>query len=436
MHHAAVTWSAPILLRHCNNILMISDFTNLNTNYLPPSQSTSTLEMFNSKHNDEFPWHLGVYDAHCHPTDTMSSLQTIPQMKATTLTVMATRGEDQDLVLETAQSFSKKENAFSGTGPGSVLPCFGWHPWFSHQIIDDITDSAQSADLSPDDRKTQHYKKTLTPAPGEDFIASLPDLKPLSQLIEETRSRLRACPNALVGEVGLDRAFRLPNAWTQDEQQKRDENMTPGSREGRTLSPHRVQLNHQKAILEAQLRLAGELGRPVSVHSVQAHGAVFDLFKKLWSGYEKKQVSRREKRRQQNESDTAVDSDAEVNPQQPDQAKAHENPLPFPPRICMHSYSGPVEPLKQFLHPSNPSVVYFSFSAVINFSNPSSQKVMDVIKSLPDDRILIESDLHTAGPQMDELLEQISRQICKLRGWTLEAGVQQFADNWKHFVYG
>ncbi|RAH73443.1 TatD family hydrolase [Aspergillus aculeatinus CBS 121060] len=392
--------------------------------------------MSDTKHNDEFPWHLGVYDAHCHPTDTMSSIETIPQMKATTLTVMATRGEDQCLVLETAMSLSKNEIDPTGTKPPPVLPCFGWHPWFSHQILDDATDSAEPDGSLRDDRKAQHYKKVLTPAPEDEFIASLPDPKPLSQLIAETRSRLETYPSSLVGEIGLDRAFRLPNAWTQDDQQKRDETVTPGSREGRTLSPHRVQLSHQKAVLEAQLRLAGELGRPVSVHSVQAHGAVFDLFKKLWSGHEKKLVSRRERHRRQNEWNSSAESDEEENQKQSDPAQANERPLPFPPRICMHSYSGPVDPLKQFLHPSNPSVVYFSFSAVINFSNPSSQKVMDVIKALPDDRILIESDLHTAGPQMDELLEQISRQICELRGWALEQGVQQFADNWKRFIYG
>ncbi|RAL09854.1 TatD family hydrolase [Aspergillus homomorphus CBS 101889] len=392
--------------------------------------------MSDQKQNVEFPWHLGVYDAHCHPTDTMSSIASIPQMKATTLTVMATRGEDQDLVLETALSLSKDENTSQGTRPGLVLPCFGWHPWFSHQIIDDMTESSDQKDLSLSDRKTQHYKKALTPAPEDAFIASLPNPKPLSQLIAETRSRLQTCPNSLVGEVGLDRAFRLPNAWTPDDQEKRDEQVTPGSREGRTLSPHRVQLSHQKVVLEAQLRLAGELGRPVSVHSVQAHGAVFDLFKKLWSGHEKQQVSRRQKRRQQEESDMNAESDAEDDQEQKEASKTKKQPLPFPPRICMHSYSGPVDPLKQFLHPSNPSDVYFSFSAVINFSNPSSQKVIDVIKSLPDDRILIESDLHTAGPQMDDLLEQISRQICELRGLSLEQGVQQFADNWKRFVYG
>lgn len=382
----------------------------------------------------DFPWDIGVFDAHCHPTDTVSSIAEIPRMKATTLTVMATRGEDQDLVLQTAATLADRETAINDSNIGRILPCFGWHPWFSHQIIDDTPGPIDIDIPSGAERKKAHYTKVLTPPPDDEFISTLPEPKPLSQLISETRSRLATHPLALVGEVGLDRAFRLPNPWRSEDLENRDAGMTPGSREGRKLSPHRVQPDHQKAILKAQLELAGELRRPVSVHSVQAHGAVFDIFKALWSGHERKLQSRRERQRRRSVADAHADSEAE---EEEEQASPQPGPpLPFPPRICMHSYSGPVNPVKQFLHPSNPSDVYFSFSTVINFNGPSAQKAIDVIKALPDDRILIESDLHTAGAPMDELLEQIARQVCELRGWALRPGVQQLADNWKRFVYG
>ena len=85
--------------------------------------------MDNPKNDTDFPWNIGVYDAHCHPTDTMASIAEIPQMKARTLTVMSTRGEDQDLVYQTAASLAanKKED---GEKEERILPCFGWHPWF------------------------------------------------------------------------------------------------------------------------------------------------------------------------------------------------------------------------------------------------------------------------------------------------------------------
>jgi len=378
--------------------------------------------------DDDFPWELGIYDAHCHPTDTMAVVEQIPAMKTTTLTVMATRAQDQELVAQTTESINHSKNYSQRQ---RILPSFGWHPWFSHHIIDDTTSTTPRS-------KEDHYTDVLTPSPASDpgFIDQLPTPKSISTLLSETREYLHRFPCSLVGEVGLDKAFRLPGVWTTEEISSRDEGLTPGSREGRKLSPYKVKMDHQRAILKAQLQLAGEMQRPVSVHSVQAHGVVFDLFKELWSGHEKVVLSRRE-REKQKDAEGALSGDEDDDRQDTKSKKIEKDvPLPFPPRVCMHSYSGPVEPIRQFLHPRNPSDVYFSFSAVINFSGVSTKKVADVIKALPDNRILIESDLHVAGPQMDDLLEDVARQICELRGWELRAGVKQLADNWNRFVYG
>lgn len=387
---------------------------------------------------NDFPWEIGVYDAHCHPTDTMATVASIPAMKATALAIMATRGEDQDLIHQTADSLNTKDGS-----QDHIIPCFGWHPWFSYQILDDTSSS------SPQDAEQQsydHYVAVLTPSPAEDpeFIKSLPIPKLLSTLIAETRNRLESFPHALVGEIGLDKSFRLPGAWEQQDLDSRDDQLTPGTREGRKLSPYKVKLDHQRAVLKAQLQLAGEMHRAVSVHSVQAHGAIFDLLKELWKGHERRVMSRREREKQRDMEGALSDADSDGeagesqsrNVDQSPQARAPAESLPFPPRICMHSYSGPVEPIRQFLHKSNPSDVYFSFSLLINFTGAPAHKAADVIKALPADRILIESDIHVAGSQMDQLLEDVARQVCEVRGWELRQGVHQLAENWNRFIYG
>jgi Tat protein secretion system quality control protein TatD with DNase activity len=372
-------------------------------------------------------WEIGIFDAHCHPIELMASVEDIAQMKAKVLTVMSTRSQDQHLAEEAATRYQLigKTLDFSDELSKYVIPAFGWHPWFSFQLFDD----AKWGDVEPD--QVQHYKSILTPeCDDEEFMRELAPPMSLSQALHETEKRLQKFPAALIGEVGLDRGFRLPHGPISDERQEKlkyggsKELHTPGSRNGRALSAYRISIDHQKVVLKAQLELAARMGRPVSVHSVQAHGLVFDLMQSMWENHKK--PSKREQKKTNN-----------LRPSQSeDRQSANQGRLPFPPRICMHSYSGTVETLKQFLSPTVPAGIYFSFSIVVNFSNETSNKAVDAIKAVPDDRLLIESDLHRAGEVMDDLLVQIIRKVCEIRGWDVEEGAKKLKENWMRFVFG
>ena len=371
---------------------------------------------------------VGLFDAHCHPTDIMSMADKIPTMKTRVLTVMATRAQDQQLVEDLAKQYhTVSASSLPRAGDDrTIIPSFGWHPWFSHQIYDDR--NGQTVDHE------QHYKSVLIPPSDDaDFIASLPKPRPLTDLLKATQTYLEKFPLALVGEIGLDRACRIhygpfqcppvPGTAKSTKDTRQEPEHTPGSREGRPLSPQRVAMEHQKLILKAQLQLAAKMKRPVSVHSVSTHGVVFDLLQSLWKDHER--LSKSAKKKQKKDAPNAMDFD-----------EPKVDDLPFPQRICMHSYSGPTDALKQFLGPKVPADIFFSFSELVNFGAHNSDKAVDVIKAIPDDKILIESDLHCAGDTMDNLLENIFVRVCNIKGWNFEAGAVQLRKNWQSFVFG
>ncbi|KAI8954092.1 hypothetical protein F4801DRAFT_534310 [Xylaria longipes] len=406
-------------------------------------------------HREPFPWDAGVFDAHCHPTDTMASIKSIPAMKARALTVMATRSQDQELVCEVAYNHGVHDgktllsSSLPHTDQDRIVPSFGWHPWFSYQLYDDKA-SNPTYDGTPAG-KIAHYDQVLAPAPSSkdvSFSKGLSEPQPLSEFLEETRVRLEKFPLALIGEVGLDKTFRLPTVWTSADEDSREDGLTPGGREGRRLSPYRVQMAHQAVILRAQLELAGRMGRPVSVHGVQAHGILYDTIASCWKGHEKEVLSRRQKRQiatgaEDFSDDTDEDSDHDSTlderdniPKPAADSGKKVGPQNFPPRICLHSYSGHVEQLKMYIHPKVPAKVYFSFSMAINWNTGGGEKTEEAVRAIPDDRLLVESDLHIAGEQMDSSLEEVCRQICHIKGWGLREGVEILGNNWREFVLG
>ena len=349
-------------------------------------------------------------------------------MNARAIVVLATRGQDQKLVADmAAQHGLSREDLSSDTT--SIVPGFGRHPWFSHDLYDDF-DVRTNLTEDLENIKEKHYKAVLTPEPQDPaFWEDLPTPVALSTFISETREYLKKHPLALVGEIGLDKAFRLPKEWDPEAKKARDPARTSGGRERRPLSPYRIKMPHQEAVLKAQLILAGEMNRPVSVHGVQVHGLLYNLLVNSWKGYEKS------KRRDRKALTKALDNESKDS----DRADAvgTESPKPFPPRICLHSFSGKAEAVQQYLSPTIPAKIFFSFSKTNNLRDDAARSKMEsAVRAVPKNQLLVETDLHTAGERMDGELEETYRAICEFRGWQLEDCVKTIADNFENFIFG
>ena len=139
----------------------------------------------------------------------------------------------------------------------------GYHPWWAHQIA-----------LTKPESKRKHYESLLlSPSPSEEDLAifekvleNQPEPRLFDDVLSEVRRNLLDFPNALLGEVGLDRAVRIPY----------DYDATP-----RILSPFTIPFEHQLKIFEVQVELAVELKRNVSMHSVKAHDATLQVFERM-----------------------------------------------------------------------------------------------------------------------------------------------------------
>jgi Tat protein secretion system quality control protein TatD with DNase activity len=196
------------------------------------------------------------------------------------------------------------------------------------------------------------------------------------------------------------------------------------------------------------LALAAELGRAVSVHGVQAHGLVYEALAETWAGCEKVVLSKRERKRRgadhpsveaQTADESELSSAQSTHDSRPDEKQKH-NPAPYPPRVCLHSYSGNPANFKLYTNPAIPVRIFASFSTAINLGDmvdgETPAAFVDMVRAVPDDMVLVESDLHTAGDEMDRRLEDIVRRICEIKGWELEEGVRILGRNWKTFVFG
>ncbi|KAG9025041.1 hypothetical protein FRB95_010614 [Tulasnella sp. JGI-2019a] len=292
---------------------------------------------------------------------------------------MATRLEDQARVRDLATRW-----------PGKVHPCFGWHPWFSHQI----------SIANPPPAKRDHYTSILlsdSPSAADteildQILPDLPDPFSLSDILSELRQNLSSFPAALLGEVGIDRALRIPV--------KPYPAATPSK-----LTPFYVPHEHQSVILERQIELAIEMKRSVSVHSVKSQQLTMELLKRLKDKH--------------GAAFGAINLDL--------------HSCGFSPEMCKEV---------QKLYPN----VFISLSIAINGRSTGHEAV---IKACDPERLLAESDMNNISKCTENTWNMVSM-IAALRGWTVETGASQVMDdslskeqwgvvkrlyqNWKRFI--
>lgn len=142
---------------------------------------------------------------------------------------------------------------------------------------------------------------------------------------------------------------------------------------------------NQLDCFKRQFALAIELDRPVVVHSVKATKDVSDIFR--------------------------------LSPE-------------LPPRIFMHSFGGSEDFLRQLIKMKKVGErFYFGFSSVINLRSP---KTRAVIRAVPDNRLLLESDLCDPTRAEEELRTMLAI-IADIKGWSVRDAARITRENAQRF---
>ncbi|KAG0033059.1 hypothetical protein BGZ81_009501 [Podila clonocystis] len=158
----------------------------------------------------------------------------------------------------------------------------------------------QSSSVSP---RLAHYQQVLqVPASAptnylSDLAARLPEPRALEPAIQELRRKLEDHPNAVLGEIGLDRTARVPEPSipTTSLDAPVDCDSASGGQKKTTLALTSIQ--HQLNVVREQLKIAASLDRAVSFHCVQAYGHWHDFL--IQEGRRLKQRGAEEEYRQQ-----------------------------------------------------------------------------------------------------------------------------------------
>eukprot|EP00581_Thalassiosira_minuscula_P011061 CAMPEP_0183715888 /NCGR_PEP_ID=MMETSP0737-20130205/9968_1 /TAXON_ID=385413 /ORGANISM="Thalassiosira miniscula, Strain CCMP1093" /LENGTH=442 /DNA_ID=CAMNT_0025945061 /DNA_START=210 /DNA_END=1538 /DNA_ORIENTATION=+ len=291
-----------------------------------------------------------------------------------------------------------------------ILPALGVHPWYLSDIMVDISDT----DIS--DENLEQYLKW--------------------EWLSDLEHNLSKHPHMLVGEIGLCKMARFVREFPKD-------------RGGKATA-----LQLQKMVFRKQLELAAKWSRPVTVHCVNAHGIFMEVMRNI-----------------------LVEAKESCKGEEIQEAKLLWRKA-FPPAIAMHSFTGTAHHVgeilafeKELLHPEDVEsggkrrrrkqkqhgvesppiqtktdkdkddqkevVFYFGFSHAVNHimctSEKARKKGMEAVRSIPPDRLLVESDVH-ASVDVTLGTAGAAAYAAQARGETLEEVAEHTTRNGLRFL--
>ena len=269
------------------------------------------------------------------------------------------------------------------------------------------------------------------------LLPYLPHPAPLAEILPELFESLEAFPNAMLGEVGIDRACRIPYARPADppysQYLPKEGNDNP-----RELSPFTIPLEHQLQVLEAQLGVAVELQRNVSLHSVKTQAATAELFDRMYQKYGERWLRISVDLHSfglsaQSFRDISVGALAAI--------LARTRTAPY----CPWLFWSANKPSRAFVSlQKKHSNVFLSLSTAINARSPAHKELIAVCAT---DKLLVESDFHDvrySAPYTWNIL----RTVADVKGWRVEdawdtdvpeaewGAVRRLEENWKAFERG
>mmetsp|Transcript_5573 Transcript_5573/g.15571 ORF Transcript_5573/g.15571 Transcript_5573/m.15571 type:complete len:132 (-) Transcript_5573:85-480(-) len=103
----------------------------------------------------------------------------------------------------------------------------------------------------------------------------------------------------------------------------------------------------------------------------------------------------------------------------------------LPPAIALHSYGSSPDWIPRYL--ALPTELYVGFSYAINGRENQREKLLENIAVVPDDRLLLESDLE-CPLDIEEHLRAMCAIFAEAKGWSLEETAERTWANAERFV--